>query len=150
MKNKLHVPSSDSCGSLGMKIDKEYLPAPEMARCCDAHDICYDTCNSDKELCDLDFKRCLYKYCDTFEKGPTGEMLIKGCKAGAKMLFTGTMTLGCKSYLDAQQKACYCPASNTNQNREQNQPKSGKERDKFSGKKPKDKKNYGWKAGDEV
>lgn len=24
------------------------------------------------------------------------------------MLFTGTLTLGCKSYLDAQNKACYC------------------------------------------
>lgn len=24
------------------------------------------------------------------------------------MLFTGTVTLGCKSYLDAQAKSCYC------------------------------------------
>lgn len=126
---------------MGLKIDTEYLPAPEMARCCDAHDICYDTCNSDKELCDLDFKRCLYKYCDAFDKGPTGDMLIKGCKAAAKMLFTGTMTLGCKSYLDAQQRACFCPPVNQN---------NGKERDKFSSKKPKDKRSYGWKNNDEV
>lgn len=146
MKNKLHVPAFDGCGSLGMKIDTEYLPAPEMARCCEAHDICYDTCNSDKDLCDLEFKRCLYKYCDTFEKGPTGEMLIKSCKAAAKMLFTGTLTLGCKAYLNSQQKACYCPPVNSNS---QNQPKSGKERDKFNGKK-KDKKNYGWKFNEEI
>lgn len=145
MKNKLHVPSSDGCGSMGMKIDTDYLPAPEMAHCCDDHDICYDTCNSDKELCDLDFKRCLYKYCDTFEKGATGELLIKGCKAAAKMLFTGTMTLGCKSYLDAQQRACFCPLVGS-----QNHPKNGKERDKYNGKKPKDKRNYGWKSNDEV
>lgn len=25
------------------------------------------------------------------------------------MLFTGTLTLGCKSYIDAQTNACYCP-----------------------------------------
>lgn len=116
-----------------------------MAVCCDAHDICYDTCNSDKDLCDLDFKRCLYKYCDSFEKGPTGDMLIKGCKAAAKTLFTGTTILGCKSYLDAQQRACFCPSAGN-----QNQQKSGKERDKFNGKKPKDKKNYGWKTNDEM
>lgn len=36
-------------------------------------------------------------------------MLIAGCKGGAKLLFTGTLTLGCKSYLDAQKNACYCP-----------------------------------------
>lgn len=26
------------------------------------------------------------------------------------MLFTGTITLGCKSYLDAQARSCYCPS----------------------------------------
>lgn len=30
------------------------------------------------------------------------------CKGAAKMLFTGTLTLGCKSYQDAQTEACYC------------------------------------------
>ena len=145
------MPSSDGCGSLGLNIDTDYLPAPEMANCCESHDICYDTCNSDKELCDLDFKRCLYKFCDTFEKGPAGDMLNKGCKAAAKMLFTGTMTLGCKSFLDAQQRACFCSsAPNPNQNN-QNQQKNGKERDKYNnGKKPKDKKNYGWRSNTEM
>lgn len=103
-----------------------------MSNCCDEHDICYDTCNSDKELCDLDFKRCLYKYCDTYEKSAVGgEMMVKGtfycsnilvmtnfkffilagCKGAAKMLFTGTLTLGCRSYLDAQAKSCFCPGA---------------------------------------
>lgn len=34
---------------------------------------------------------------------------FEACKGAAKMLFTGTLTLGCKSYIDAQKKACYCP-----------------------------------------
>lgn len=110
-----------------------------MSNCCDEHDICYDTCNSDKELCDLDFKRCLYKvnikfnlliqyininsdvlldqYCDTYEKSAVGgDMMVKGCKGAAKMLFTGTLTLGCRSYLDAQAKSCYCPGTTTGKN----------------------------------
>lgn len=77
-----------------------------MTKCCDFHDICYDTCNTDKEKCDLEFKRCLYKFCDTYET--TSGTIVNTCKAAAKVLFTGTTALGCKSFLDAQKKACYC------------------------------------------
>lgn len=59
----------------------------------------------------LDFKRCLYNYCDTHEKSTVGSIVAKGCKAAAKMLFTGTITLGCRSYLDSQERACYCGSS---------------------------------------
>lgn len=136
----MHTPGFDGCGSLGLKIDKEYLPSQAMEECCNAHDICYDTCNSDKELCDLDFKRCLYKYCDTYEKNVAGDVVMKGCKAAAKMLFTGTLTLGCKSYLDSQQRACYCPTPKSDFS------KDNKKKDP-KGKKPP---NYGWKAGNDL
>lgn len=88
-----------------------------MENCCNSHDICYDTCNKDKELCDLDFKRCLYNYCETHEKTAVGSIVAKGCKAAAKMLFTGTLTLGCRSFLDSQERACYCsPQANSEPN----------------------------------
>ncbi|XP_059622736.1 group XIIB secretory phospholipase A2-like protein [Phlebotomus argentipes] len=105
-QNWYHTPSSNGCGALGLKVDKQYLPAAEMEKCCDAHDLCYDTCNTDKELCDADFKKCLYRHCDQYEA--LGELPAKGCKAAAKMLFTGTLTLGCKAFLDAQTRSCYC------------------------------------------
>ncbi|XP_035896757.1 group XIIA secretory phospholipase A2 [Anopheles stephensi] len=152
-RNKFYIPQSDGCGSLGMKISTEYLPAVEMEQCCNAHDICYDTCNSDKELCDLDFKRCLYRYCDDYEKNVVGDIVVKGCKAAAKMLFTGTLTLGCKSYLDSQQRCCYCPPEKTGEGTKPEEPNRkytdspkgtkdyGKDRDKGS----KDKNKYGWK-----
>lgn len=101
-----HKPQSNGCGSLGIEINQEYLPLAEMTKCCDQHDICYDTCNSDKEKCDLEFKRCLYKYCDGYQN--SGVTIVNTCKAAAKMLFTGTTALGCKSYIDAQKEACYC------------------------------------------
>jgi secretory phospholipase A2 len=132
VKNKLHIPKSDGCGSLGMTIDTEYLPSAEMGNCCNLHDLCYDTCNSDKELCDLDFKRCLYKYCDTFEKSAAGDLLIKGCKAAAKMLFSSTMTLGCKSYLDSQEKACFCPVNGAQNQGKYEKEKYSKKKDKKS------------------
>lgn len=67
--------------------------------------------------------------------------MVKGCKAAAKMLFTGTLTFGCKSYLDSQARACYCPpgkgdfSSNKDKKKEKDKPK-----------KPA---NYGWKNANE-
>lgn len=49
-----------------------------MTKCCDAHDICYDTCNNDKEVCDMEFKRCLYKYCDSYQDKVAGGTVAKG------------------------------------------------------------------------
>lgn len=106
--NRNHAPSANGCGSLGVKINSEYLPFAAMEECCNAHDICYDTCNKDKEVCDLDFKRCLYRHCNGFADSIGGQTMTKACKGAAKMLFTGTLTLGCKSYIDAQTQACYC------------------------------------------
>ncbi|KAK3911721.1 Group XIIA secretory phospholipase A2 [Frankliniella fusca] len=104
--NKYHKPSSNGCGP----IPTDALPASEMTECCNQHDICYDTCNSGKEKCDFDMRRCLYKICDSHSQS-VGAALTKVCKTVAKTLFSGTMTLGCKSYLDAQKNACYCPVS---------------------------------------
>ncbi|XP_059472093.1 group XIIA secretory phospholipase A2 isoform X1 [Neocloeon triangulifer] len=116
VRNKYHTPNSDGCGSLGVTIDEEYLPVAEMTECCNQHDICYDTCNVDKEKCDFDFKRCLYKICEAHQH--MGEPFVKGCKAASKMLFTATMTLGCKSYMDSQTEACYClPPKNNKYNK---------------------------------
>lgn len=132
VRNKFYTPSADGCGSLGLSIDKQYLPAIEMENCCNAHDICYDTCNKDKELCDLDFKRCLYNYCDTHEKTTVGSIVAKGCKAAAKMLFTGTITLGCRSYLDSQERSCYCasPSSSSSSKSDRNS-KNAKNKQKY-------------------
>lgn len=145
VRNKFYVPSSNGCGSLGLKIDTEYLPAVEMETCCNNHDICYDTCNQDKELCDLEFKRCLYRYCDKSSanwsgcsgKSPIGAAVAKGCKAAAKMLFTGTMTLGCRSYLDSQERACYCetPSSSSKSDKDYKN-KDYKNKQKYSRDKP--------------
>lgn len=84
-----------------------------------------------KELCDIDFKRCLYNYCDTHEKTTVGSIVAKGCKAAAKMLFTGTITLGCKSYLDSQERACYCaPPSSSSTSSSKSDQKNGYKKNK--------------------
>lgn len=109
-----------------MKISTEYLPTIEMENCCNEHDLCFDTCNNDKELCDLDFRRCLHKICDQMTK--FGDIGVKGCKLAANTLFTTTVTLGCKAYQDAQSRSCYCPPEEKYYTK-YDQKKSGKNRD---------------------
>ncbi|XP_055856506.1 group XIIA secretory phospholipase A2 [Episyrphus balteatus] len=146
VQNKMYTPSSDGCGSLGLSISTEYLPAAEMGACCNEHDICYDTCNSDKELCDLDFKRCLYRHCETYDKTIASDIVIKSCKGAAKMLFTGTLTLGCKSFLDAQKRTCYCPPPKENKYQKNNNNNNNNKNNNNNNKNYKDKKQkYGWK-----
>ncbi|KAL0274564.1 UNVERIFIED_CONTAM: hypothetical protein PYX00_002663 [Menopon gallinae] len=111
VKNRYHKPSANGCGTDLLKFDmKQYIPTTELTQCCNNHDICYDTCNSKKEDCDADFHKCLYRLCDNI--GINSESILKACKATAKLMSTSTMSLGCKSYLESQTKACYCPPEN--------------------------------------
>lgn len=105
--NLNHVPQSNGCGSLGMFFEKEDLPRAEMVDCCNDHDLCYDTCGSDKEDCDRKFKRCLYSICDVNKK-ELDLISEKKCKGGAKLLYMATMALGCTAYKEAQREACSC------------------------------------------
>ena len=36
---------------------------PQIDKCCDRHDICYDTCGKDKAACDREFKKCIDDIC---------------------------------------------------------------------------------------
>jgi len=49
----------------------------EVTLCCNEHDICYDTCNSDKEKCDFALRRCLYRICDSHAP-KVGAMVTNG------------------------------------------------------------------------
>jgi len=108
-KNKYYRPVPNGCGVPGIEIS-EYVSVKDMKQCCDQHDICYGTCNKDKEECDLFFKKCLYKICDRL-KDKIPDVALTGCKSTAKVLFSGTMMFGCKFYKTAQEEACYCPPS---------------------------------------
>ncbi|XP_065160397.1 group XIIA secretory phospholipase A2 [Atheta coriaria] len=107
--NRNHKPSANGCGSIGMKINTEYLPA--MTKCCDAHDICYDMCGSGKMECDRKFQQCLNNQCDGVSKNLGAQPGIV-CNKFAQLLTDGISSIGCKFYLDAQNHACYCAPTN--------------------------------------
>uniref|UniRef100_A0A0K2TTF9 Group XIIA secretory phospholipase A2like [Megachile rotundata] n=2 Tax=Lepeophtheirus salmonis TaxID=72036 RepID=A0A0K2TTF9_LEPSM len=104
-----HQPTSNGCGSFGYLFPPEnndnwiYVER-EFSACCDRHDHCYDTCNEDKDDCDLVFKRCLYSVC----KSKDILLAKKTCQAKAKMFYLAVIGLGCQSYKEAQKEACNC------------------------------------------
>ncbi|XP_046671706.1 group XIIA secretory phospholipase A2 isoform X1 [Homalodisca vitripennis] len=115
-KNKYHKPTSNGCGVPALKIDSQLLPMSDMTKCCDQHDICYGTCNRDKDECDLTFKKCLYRLCDNSKAFSSTKSLDAAmgqsqeeCKTAAKVLYSGVLMFGCKFYKTSQEEACYCP-----------------------------------------
>ena len=82
---------------------------PGFTECCDIHDKCYDTCNSDRKECDENFKACLSDVClfDGLSKSKP-KSKIKECQSAADMMYATTSTLGCSAYLKSQATACLC------------------------------------------
>lgn len=103
------IPYSNGCGSFGLQQQwkEEKLPHRELEQCCHNHDLCYDECGTDKDICDLQFKKCLYKVCSN-NKEELSPLFLKACKGTAKLMYTGTLALGCKAFQDAQNQACTC------------------------------------------
>ncbi|XP_013386303.1 group XIIA secretory phospholipase A2 [Lingula anatina] len=101
--NPHHKVSFDGCGSLGIKVDTDHLPG--VTSCCNNHDMCYDTCNKDREGCDRAFESCLADICKLFKRE---KMAFEGCKVTTQLLAAGASSMGCRSYRNAQAKACLC------------------------------------------
>ncbi|OWF37500.1 group XIIA secretory phospholipase A2-like [Mizuhopecten yessoensis] len=100
-----YLPSSNGCGSHGIKLDTKKLP--KMTKCCNKHDICYDTCNSVKDSCDRIFKKCLDEMCMELEDKLSKDE-YDGCDATAQLMYHGTVALGCGSFINSQKAACEC------------------------------------------
>ncbi|MDP2435599.1 MAG: hypothetical protein Q8P67_07640 [archaeon] len=103
---KEHLPSTNGCGTFGIKVGTEFHFEP----CCDDHDLCYDTCGrgkaQHKQRCDERFGTCMLRYCqDSF--GSSAERL-KSCTGAANLFKMGTVGFGCGAYLTSQQSACQC------------------------------------------
>ncbi|XP_035671456.1 group XIIA secretory phospholipase A2-like [Branchiostoma floridae] len=108
-KNPHHKPRSNGCGSFGLLIDTRDVP--EMTRCCDKHDICYDTCGNKRQDCDDKFKTCLDNMCEELSRTLSADQ-NEGCQMTSQLMYAGTMGLGCKSYKEAQKRACICDEDN--------------------------------------
>jgi len=108
--NKNHIKTSNGCGSLDIIFDdseNSYIHVEkEFSDCCADHDECYDTCGEDKDLCDLAFRKCLYRVC---RKDDHKKFLDnKKCKLKAKLFYMAVVGVGCSPFKEAQKNACLC------------------------------------------
>lgn len=103
-----HKPRSNGCGTKDLRVDVSDYPAFE--ECCNGHDICYDTCNRQRQDCDHEFKKCMQKVCKQYRK--SGKLSSAGkveeCKSTANMMYGGVTAFGCDIYLQSQKEACKC------------------------------------------
>ena len=108
-----HVKTSNGCGSLDIIFDDSensliHVEA-EFSECCNVHDECYDTCGEDEDLCDLSFRKCLYRVCRKDEHKRFLDN--KKCKLKAKLFYMAVVGVGCQPYKLAQKNACHCVKS---------------------------------------
>jgi hypothetical protein len=107
-----HVPTSNGCGGAGFPLPPVVPFVQLFTPCCDTHDFCYGTCNSDKGTCDSNFlscmqNRCVNTYLFTF---PPNLTQLSSCLA-ASYAFYGAVSLAGGSFYDnAQKDACDCCA----------------------------------------
>ncbi|KAL9646879.1 hypothetical protein ABK040_013739 [Willaertia magna] len=106
-------PKTNGCGpaSLGIvskaigKLSGSFTP------CCNAHDVCYGTCNKDKEQCDFEFRECMFKVCKRKfgKKNKRRTFKERLCRIKAKTYFEAVYgKIGCGVYKDSQKEACVC------------------------------------------
>ena len=109
------TPTANGCGGSDSQrqIDKLLNPyRSTVTPCCNAHDICYNTCYTDDDSkiksifndCNSEFKTCLYDRCSDLKSS------IKrlSCKAEAKLLYEAVSNYGASYFKSDQKFACIC------------------------------------------
>lgn len=103
-----HIPSSNGCGSAGFDVPDFYGNA-DFSIACNGHDLCYDTCNSNKARCDREFLDGLRRACaDAYAVDSRN---YRRCSGAASVYHQGVRSGGGPAYEAAQANACICCAS---------------------------------------
>lgn len=106
-----HVCKPNGCGSdySHYVVPNSYFGAP-FGPCCNAHDCCYDECNSSKASCDTALQSCLVASCDaTFStSGIIQSHLRSNCESVANLYYDAVHSLGMSAWTAAQEQSCDC------------------------------------------
>lgn len=103
-----YTPTYNGCGSAGIGgylvpddfDDYSFTPA------CNNHDVCYGTCNANKDTCDSNFLRDMRMVCEQhfLDFSPAKH----DCDENAWIYYRAVQVIGGGAYSDAQQEACDC------------------------------------------
>ena len=106
----------NGCGAEGGRKFPERFGRVNFKQCCDPHDICYGTCNSNRNQCDLDFLSCLLGACveGLGVLALIAPRLLLTCNALATSYFIGVQSpKGTEAFENAQKEACDCCGEST-------------------------------------
>ena len=83
---------------------------PCFTECCNKHDDCYQTCNSDKTTCDTAFGDCMMNICEKF---PFYNLESRSkCEAWAATYKMGVTLVAQSAYDSDQAQVCVCKKMN--------------------------------------
>ncbi|XP_055972860.1 group XIIA secretory phospholipase A2 [Sorex fumeus] len=97
----------NGCGSplFGVQLN---IGIPSLTRCCNQHDLCYETCGKAKSDCDEEFQFCLARICRDAQRTLGLAQHVQACESTVELLLDSVLHLGCRPYLDSQRAACWC------------------------------------------
>jgi Group XII secretory phospholipase A2 precursor (PLA2G12) len=98
-------PSSNGCGTATFRAPPAFAKAG-FTPACNAHDICYDTCNKTQDDCDDAFRKSLARICNRrYGKNPRA---LDACENLAAEASIALRVDGGDAYRKAQKEACIC------------------------------------------
>jgi len=110
-----YEPKFDGCGSYASAFNPHRVPqrffAADFYHCCKPHDICYGTCNGEKDGCDNTFGSCLAQSCGAAY--PFDPILLGYCLETAGVYYAAVSLGGGPAFEAGQQIACDCCAEST-------------------------------------
>src|SRR5262249_11461643 len=105
------------CGGAFTSMFLNHYGSADFTPACDTLDMCYSTCNADKEECDIDFNMNLANICEATYGGffyPGSDITdYVNCVSRIKQYSAAVVKFGTGSYNDAQEDVCSC-CSETN------------------------------------
>lgn len=109
------MPSVNGCGPEGSTLKfPQGVGAADFTAACNAHDICYETCNSTKSACDADLTTAARAACMVAYPRPTGDAQDEDrdrrgiCLSRARTYGSAVSAWGKAAYDAAQKTACEC------------------------------------------
>ena len=112
--NPDYVKSSNGCGPEGNEwlLSAGKILAPQFQRCCNGHDICYDTCNlNNKKKCDDDFNNCMMELCNTIYSKSLLLLKKVACKSEGTLMYQAVKMFGKNAFIASQNLSCLCSSS---------------------------------------
>lgn len=91
--------SANGCGPQGFQIKEEF----GLHKCCNMHDLCFSTCGTTHQFCELEFRHCLEKACKKPLKGTEAQ-----CMQQVTAFTHMTRSFGEGFHASSQRDSCTC------------------------------------------